>query len=209
MTPPIPIGTAESGFVENAVGEPPLMDHAYDGIQEYDNPMPGWWLAIFWGSIVFAAGYWVWFHVAPWGSTPEAHYQADLAEYNASKSQREADEAANVNEAILTRESHDPKTVDQGRKIFKTRCASCHTEDGHGLIGPNLTDAFQIHGVTRMDIYNTVGNGAPGTAMLAWREQMAATDVLAAAAFVITLRGTNVPGKPPQGLPVERFKGEP
>lgn len=205
MTPPVHLPTAESGVAEKATEDAPLMDHAYDGIEEYDNPMPGWWLTVFWGSIVFAAGYWVWFHVSPWGSTPNKKYEAELAEYNSQKAVREAAEAANVDEAILARESKDPKTVEHGKAIFKSRCATCHTEDGHGLIGPNLTDSFQIHGSTRMDIYNTVSNGAPGTAMLAWGEQMPATDVLAAAAFVITLRGTNVPGKEPQGHPVDPF----
>ncbi len=200
------IPTAESGVAEKTTEDAPLMDHAYDGIQEYDNPMPGWWLTVFWASIVFAGGYWVWFHVAPWGGTPERAYQRELAEYNGKKALREAAEAANVDEATLARESRDPKTVEHGKQIFKTRCASCHTEDGHGLIGPNLTDDFQIHGSTRMDIYNTVSNGAPGTAMLAWGEQMPATDVLAASAFVITLRHTNIPGKEPQGHPVDPFK---
>ncbi|NVB79862.1 MAG: c-type cytochrome [Kofleriaceae bacterium] len=206
MTPPVHLPTAESGVAETTTDDAPLMDHAYDGIQEYDNPMPGWWLTGFWAAIVFAAGYWVWFHVAPWGSTPDQQYARELAEYNDKKALREAAEAANVDENVLARESKDPKTVEKGKQIFKTRCASCHTEDGHGLIGPNLTDGFQIHGSTRMDIYNTVSNGAPGTAMLAWGEQLPATDVLAAAAFAISLRNTNVPGKEPQGHPVDPFK---
>src|SRR5512146_2685246 len=75
------------------IDESRLMDHSYDGIQEYDNPLPGWWRAIFWGSIVFAAGYWVWFHVAPWHSTPAGKYQAALAEYEEGREARAAAEA--------------------------------------------------------------------------------------------------------------------
>lgn len=183
-----------------------LMAHSYDGIQEFDNPLPGWWRAIFWGSIVFAAGYWVWFHVGHWGTTPDQTYNLALSEYNDKRSLREAAEAKNVNEEMLARNSHDPAVIEHGAQIFASRCVSCHTADGHGLIGPNLTDNYQIHGSTRMDIFNTVKNGAPGTAMLAWGEQMAATDVVSVASFVITLRGKNVPGKEPQGNPVEAFK---
>ena len=56
--------------------------------------------------------------------------------------------------------------VEHGAQMFATRCASCHTEDGRGLIGPNLTDRYQLHGTTRMDIYTTIRGGVPGTAML-------------------------------------------
>jgi cytochrome c oxidase cbb3-type subunit III len=183
-----------------------LMAHSYDGIREYDNPLPGWWRAIFWGSIVFAAGYFIWFHVGHWGSTPESRYREALAEYDSTKERREAADAANVSEELLARDAQDPKVVAHGAEIFKARCVPCHTEDGHGLIGPNLTDLYQIHGTTRMDIYATVRGGVPGTAMLAWGEQMAATDVVAVAVFATTLRGKNIPGKPPQGHPVEAFK---
>jgi cytochrome c oxidase cbb3-type subunit 3 len=182
-----------------------LMDHEYDGIQEYDNPLPGWWKAIFAGSIVFAACYGFYYHVANWGQRPDAAYASTLAVYNSQKSLREAADAANVSEALLAKDAADPKVVARGKEVFLVRCASCHTENGRGLIGPNLTDEFQIHGSSRMDIYKTVHDGAPGTPMLAWGEQLPAPDVVAAAAFVSTLRGTNVQGKPPQGQKVGKF----
>lgn len=90
--------------------------------------------------------------------------------------------------------------------IFASRCASCHDATGHGLIGPNLTDLYQLHGTTRMDIFQTVKGGVPGTAMPAWGEQLPATDVIAAAVYASTLRGQNLPGgKAPQGQRVEAF----
>src|SRR4051812_37320909 len=103
MTPPVHIATADEPVpaAEKSSGDGRLMEHSYDGIREYDNPLPGWWRAIFWGSIVFAAGYWVWFHVAPWHSTPESRYRAALAEYEANRDVRAAAEAANVSEATL------------------------------------------------------------------------------------------------------------
>jgi len=190
----------------SAIDESRLMHHSYDGIQEYDNPLPGWWRMIFWASIVFAAGYWIWFHVAPWHSTPASKYQAALAEYEAGREERAAAEAKNVSEDALREAARDSDSVSHGAKIFSQRCVSCHTEDGHGLIGPNLTDLYQKHGTTRMDIYNTITNGAPGTAMLAWGEQMPATEIVAVASFVITLRGKNIPGKAPDGQPVQPFE---
>jgi len=194
------------GIPEDAEPEAPLMDHAYDGIREYDNPLPGWWRAAFWATIVFAAGYWVWFHVADYGQTPDQKYQAQLADYQGKRSVREAAEAASVDENALARNAEDPKVVDKGAQLFALRCASCHDATGHGLIGPNLTDHFQLHGETRMDIFKTVRGGVPGTAMPAWGEQMAPTDVVAVATFAITLRGKDLPGKEPQGQKVGNWQ---
>ena len=209
MSPPSIEATAETTMSEEIEEQPeegPLLEHSIDGIQEFDNPLPGWWRAIFWATIFFAAGYWVWFHVAGWGKTPAEKYQAALAAYESKRDVREAAEAASVNEDMLARDAQDPNTVQHGAAIFAARCATCHDATGHGLIGPNLTDLYQIHGTTRMDIFTTVRGGVPGTAMPAWGEQLPATDVVAVASFAISLRGKNLQGKPPQGQKVEVFR---
>lgn len=197
---------AEGTGEDEAGGGARLMEHAYDGIQEYDNPLPGWWSAIFIGSIVFAALYGLYFHVVRWGKSPQEQYVVALGEYESKKALRDRAEAANVSEQVLARGSQDAQVVAQGEALFKSRCASCHAENGSGLIGPNLTDLQQLHGTTRMDLYNTIARGVPGTAMLAWGDQMSQADVLAATAFVATLRGKNLPGKEPQGNKVGAFE---
>jgi cytochrome c oxidase cbb3-type subunit 3 len=183
-----------------------IMDHAYDGIREYDNPLPGWWKSIFLGSIMFAGFYGLYFHLTDWGRTPQQEYRSALTDYESKKDLRDRADAANVSEKSLAAAAHDPKVTEHGAQVFKTKCVTCHAEDGRGLIGPNLTDFQQIHGTTRMDLHSTITRGVPGTAMLAWGEQMPQTEILAVAAFVITLRGRNFPGKPGQGAPVERFE---
>jgi cytochrome c oxidase cbb3-type subunit 3 len=206
--PPVETATADVGALLSDADAPEnarLLTHAYDGIREYDNPLPGWWTSIFLGSIVFAVLYGLYFHVVDWGRTDEQRYSAALDEYQGKKALRDRAEAANVSEASIARAAQDPQLLTQGATIFKTRCASCHAEDGRGLIGPNLTDLAQVHGDTRMHLYTTIANGVPGTAMLAWGEQMSQPDVLAAAAFVVTLRGQNIRGKAPQGGKVEKF----
>ncbi len=186
--------------------EPPLMDHAYDGIHEYDNPLPGWWSAIFIGSFVFAAMYGFYFHVANWGDSPEKHYASELAEFNGKKSVRDQAEAAHVTEAALARNAQDGKLVEHGASVFATKCISCHAAEGRGLIGPNLTDDFQLHGTTRMDMFHTVHDGVSSTAMIAWGEQLPAAEILDVVAYVTTLRGSNIAGgKAPQGERVEAF----
>jgi cytochrome c oxidase cbb3-type subunit 3 len=191
---------------EEAQSEARLLTHAYDGIREYDNPLPGWWSAIFIGTIVFSAFYGLYFHVVDWGSTPDERYQAALGGYESKKELRDRAEAANVSEESLKRATENPKLLAQGEAVFKAKCASCHQPDGSGLIGPNLTDLSQIHGETRMDIYKVIQKGVPGTAMLAWGEQLPQTDILAVASFVTSLRGKNLPGKPPEGGRVQKFE---
>jgi len=200
--------TADNAASAEGEAEPEarILDHAYDGIREYDNPLPGWWKALFWGSIVFAIGYGTYYHVVRWGSTKEQVYVAGLAEYDGKREQREAAEAASTSEESLAASAADPAVLEKGSAIFASRCASCHEKEGQGVIGPNLTDAYQLHGSTRMDLLKTVRSGVPGTAMIAWSEQMSAPDLVAVTAFVVTMRHKNVKGKEPQGRKVERFK---
>ncbi len=206
MSPPIEVIAAETIVPDTEEVGARLLAHDYDGIREYDNPMPGWWKSIFLGTIMFAGFYGLYFHLMDWGRTDAQSYQAQLAEYESKKDARSHAEARNVSEASLSAASRDPNSVERGARVFTTRCVTCHAADGRGLIGPNLTDLRQLHGKTRMDLYATISNGAPGTAMLAWGEQLPQADVLAAAAFVISLRGTNIAGKPGEGQSVPRFE---
>ena len=182
-----------------------LLDHAYDGIQEYDNPLPGWWTLIFAGSIAFATAYGFYVQIAHRGTTPAAKYAAALSTYESKRELRARADALNVSEPSLQKAAQDPSTVAHGAQLFQQRCVTCHGDRAQGLIGPNLTDLAQLHGATRMDLYTTISGGVPGTAMLAWGEQMPMTDILALASYVTSLRGTNVEGKEPQGAPVEKF----
>lgn len=205
MTADANTAATEGSVPAETAEEARLMSHAYDGIREFDNPLPGWWSMIFAGSIAFAAAYGFYYHVVHWGKTPEQTYTAALAEYDGKKEIRERAEAANVSEQTIANASLDAQTLDKAGAMFTQRCVSCHGDKGQGLIGPNLTDLRQIHGTTRMDLYTTITKGVPGTAMLAWGEQLPQTDILALTAYVSALRGKNVPGKEPQGNPVEKF----
>jgi len=205
VTPPADAISADAALPEDSLEDARLMTHAYDGIREYDNPLPGWWKSIFLGSILFAGFYGLYFHLIEWGRSPEQQYKVALADYEGKKDLRDRAEAANVSEKSLAAASLDLKLVERGALLFKTKCASCHSDDGRGLIGPNLTDLRQIHGDTRMHIYGTITKGVPGTAMLAWGEQLPQAEIVAAVAFVVSLRGKNIAGKPGEGATVERF----
>jgi cytochrome c oxidase cbb3-type subunit III len=186
--------------------DPPISDEEYDGIKEDDNPQPTWFRLIFLASAIFAAGYWYWYHLGGPGKPHLAVYEQDLAEYRAFRAAAELAEGAALSEESLAAFATDPTVLAHGKAIFLISCASCHTENGRGLVGPNLTDDYQLHGSTRLDMYNTVRNGVPDKGMISWAPIMPPADISAVVAYVSTLRHTNVAGgKAPQGAKVEPF----
>lgn len=190
---------------EDTLDEARLMDHDYDGIREYDNPLPGWWSFIFAATFVFAFLYFAYYNIAGWGKTPAEKYQVALAGWQAIYKGGPAGGGPSVTEDMIAAGAQNSEVVARGAQVFANRCIGCHAADGRGQIGPNLTDLYQIHGTTRMDLYGTILGGAPGTAMIAWGEVMKPAEILAVATFVSTLRGKNLQGKEPQGKPVAAF----
>ena len=211
MSPPseAAVSTGSLPRLDDGPGDARLLDHAYDGIREYDNPLPGWWRITFCATVVFAACYGFYFHVVDWGQMPGATYASALAEYDQGREQRERTDSANVSEASLAQLTSDSAVVARGAAVFTQRCVACHQPDGSGLIGPNLTDDFQLHGETRLDIFGTVRRGVPGTAMLAWGDQLPPRAIADVVAYAITLRGKNLTGKPREGLRVQPFATAP
>lgn len=167
--------------------------HQYDDIQEYDNHLPAWWLWTLYGTIVFAVGYWFYYHGFNQGELPLAELRREQVEL-AQKSGKGADEAT------LTTLSKDPTSIKTGQDTFTTLCAPCHAATGGGNIGPNLTDEYWIHGGGAEAIYKTVKEGVVAKGMPAWGPQIGEAKTQAVTAYILSIRNTNVPGgKPPQG----------
>jgi cytochrome c oxidase cbb3-type subunit 3 len=186
--------------------DPLLFEHDHDGIQEHDNPAPPWLTRTFAGCIVFAAVYFTWFHVAHRGASPQESFDVAWSDYQAMRKEAMKTDVIAVDETILAADAKDSELIARGKQVFAEKCVGCHTDNGRGLVGPNLTDDYQIHGHTRIDLYNTIMQGVLDKGMPAWGEQLPQHDVIAAAALVSTFRGTNVPGgKAPQGDRVTAF----
>lgn len=176
----------------NTEVQPRLMDHEYDGIQEFDNPMPEWWVFIFIVTIIFSVFYAV-YYFAP---MPERSIQAI---YTASVEDDLKVQFATIGTLKNTPENivgytHREELVQMGLRIFKANCVSCHAADGQGLIGPNLTDHFYKN-IKRIDDFaNVIEKGANGGAMPAWGDRLNSNEIILAAIYVATLRGKNLPG---------------
>ncbi len=172
--------------------------HNYDGIQEYDNPIPGWWTWLFVASIVFTPIYIVWFH-AP-GMERDVLGQYDRA--YAANLEQQFGELGDLepNAATIMRYIDDDKWLAVGKSTFKTNCVSCHGDGGIGNSGPNLTDDHYKNVQTVEDIATVIANGAAGGAMPAWGNRLHPNAVVLTASYIASLRGTNAPGgKPAEG----------
>jgi cytochrome c oxidase cbb3-type subunit 3 len=172
----------------------------YDGIEEMDHKLPNWWLGILWGTIVFAFGYWMYYHVTGSGPDQLGEYRLETAEL----AKKAAGSGGPVSDDTLLALAGDPQSTGNGKAAYQANCAACHGADGQGLIGPNLTDRFWLYGGKPTAIHKTIAEGAVAKGMPAWERTLGAERVRAITAYVLTLKGKNVPGgKAPQGEPEE------
>jgi cytochrome c oxidase cbb3-type subunit 3 len=188
---------------DDDAGDAQLLDHSYDGIREYDNPLPSWWSIVFGATVAFAFLYFAYDNIAGWGRSPADNYRVALAGWQSIyKAGPSGGGGPSVTEEMLAAGADNPDVVARGAEVFAARCVGCHGANASGQIGPNLTDLYQLHGTTRMDVYATILGGAPGTAMIAWGETLKPTEIVSVSTFVSSLRGKNLTGKEPQGKPV-------
>ena len=174
--------------------DPKGVKHIYDGIEEQDNVMPNWWLGILFGSIVFALGYWGYYETFRAAPGPEGEYALEVAAFEASKPRVvEADDA--TLEALV----RDPELLRGGAQVFTTNCASCHGMKAEGIIGPNLTDGHWLHGARPSQIQKAIAGGVLDKGMPSWEPALGPERVKQVTAYVLSVRGTNLAGKAPQG----------
>jgi cytochrome c oxidase cbb3-type subunit 3 len=181
-----------------------LLDHEYDGIREYDNPLPRWWLWIFWVSIAWSAVYLV--NVIPGvgsGAGREKQYAAEMAAARAKYGDPKA-ALATVDDATILAAEADPARLAAGRATFMTNCVACHRDDAGGNIGPNLTDEYWIHGGKPSQIHSTISGGVLDKGMPSWSAILKPDEILSVAAYVQSLKGSHPKDpKEPQGVKME------
>ena len=178
-------------------GHEPVV-HEVDGIIEEDNKLPNWWLWILYGTTAFALAYWLWFHVFQVSPQGVVAYRLERAAHAARLAANRP--AGGLDAKRLAALAADAHAVDEGAKVFAATCAPCHAEKGEGRIGPNLTDDYWLNGGSPEKIYATIAEGRIEKGMPAWAPQLGDEKVGNLTAFILTLRGKNVPGKPPRGV---------
>jgi len=183
--------------MSNDPKEPLLLDHEYDGIRELDNKLPRWWVWLFYITIIFSAVYMVYYHVARLGDLQAAEYVKEMKVGDALKTA-----AAGKFEAEIPnlQPSSDAFVIESGRQTYTKTCAPCHRADGGGLVGPNLTDNYWIHGDKYTDSVKVIWDGVLVKGMPAWKAMLNPNDIKAVSSYIYTLRGAKLasPGKPPE-----------
>lgn len=179
--------------------------HTFDGIQEFDNRLPNWWLWSFYLAVIFSVGYWIHYHTLGTGDLPPEAYRKEQAAAAAELEQRLA--ASPITNESLARLASEPAFVAEGRQLFEVNCVLCHRRDGAAgevdgipAVGVNLTDDFWIYGSAPKDVYDTIWNGRGpdkelGTdgGMQKW-DHLGIGAVQRLTAYVLSLKGTNVAG---------------
>ena len=175
------------------------LDHNYDGIKELDNTLPPWWLYSFYVSIIFAAGYMVYYHILD-GDNQIDEYQTELAAAKVAIEEYKKT-ATDLIDAETVVALTDAAELDKGNQIYQANCMACHAADGGGGIGPNLTDEHWILGGGIKNIFHTISEGGrSGKGMIAWNSSLKPTEIQQVASYVLSLQGTN-PAQPkdPEG----------
>lgn len=180
-----------------------------DGIREYDNPLPNWFVNLFYGCIVYAFLYMGYYTGNGWALAKAGGVGQSLsssgAEYLAAVHQERSSGVANrpkeVTGAELIESLKSPASIADGEAVFKGNCLACHGDQGQGVVGPNLTDPFWIHGGSPEAVLASISQGFPDKGMPAWKPVLGAEKVRLATAYVLSLRGRTVANpKAPQGI---------
>jgi len=165
--------------------------HNHDGITELDNGMPPWLAYFFYATIIFGAVYLMHYRVLQTGASAAEEYEAEMAEAALLYK-----DGVKVKIELLT----DASVIEAGKAIYTKNCKNCHGDLGQGLIGPNLTDEYWLHGGDIESVFNTILNGVPAKGMISWKGKLSDQQMLEVANFVKSLKGTNPPNpKAPQG----------
>ncbi len=173
-----------------------MKDHEYDGIRELDNGPPTWFNWLFILTIAFAVFYLVRLFVFRADDLMQRkEYEKQMAV--AQRMAPAADEAGLFEVKLLT----DNQSLDNGKQIFNSICAVCHMADGGGLVGPNLTDDYWIHGNTIADLYRVTTEGVIEKGMIPYRDQLSPQQRLEVSSYILEELVGTTPANPkePQG----------
>ncbi|TBV07424.1 cytochrome-c oxidase, cbb3-type subunit III [Stutzerimonas kirkiae] len=192
------------GATEETVG------HCYDGIEEYDNPLPKWWFMLFVGTVIFALGYLAlypglgnWKGLLPGyedGWTQASAWQKEMHKASQQYGPLYAKYAAMPLEEV----ARDPQALKMGGRLFASNCSVCHGSDAKGAYGfPNLTDDDWLWGGDAATIKTTIQHGRIAT-MPAWRDVIGEEGIRDVTGYVRSLSGR----ENPEGIAIDLERGQ-
>ena len=156
----------------------PKLDHSIDGIEEYDNPLPAWWLYGFYITIAIAVIYSIMY--------ARFDQQAQWTQEVAAAEARYPKPTLETMAARIPKLATDVAAQAGGAEIFRKNCAVCHGVKAEGKIGPSLTDSTWLYGGEPIDILTTVVGGRP-KGMPAWNKVLGDKRCLEVSSYVYSL----------------------
>lgn len=173
---------------------PILREHTYDGIQEYDQKLPNWWLASWYIFIVYFVIYWFLYYQIDLFADDEERVKNAVAVIETKKATELEKLMASLDDDVLWRMSQNSKIVEAGKTTYQTTCVACHGTDlsatlnGVKLPGEPLNDSEWKYGARPMEIFGIVKNGSPDVTkgMVAWEPSLGPKKVAEVVAFVLS-----------------------
>lgn len=186
-------------------GEIALRHHEYDGIQEYDQALPNWWLLIFFASLFFFFGYWIVYYDFGLIPSDEELIGKQLAAIEEAKGKELENLLANLNDETLVQQwAKDPEAIAAGQQAYMTYCIACHGADLHARVdlgggqfaplpGLSLKDGEWKYGDKPMDVFKIISEGSPpgstghnGALMVAWGQTLSPQMIAQMTAYIIS-----------------------
>jgi len=185
-------------------GEVILREHEYDGIQEFDQKLPNWWLFTFYGAIVWFVVHWVLYYNAGAGMTDQERIIGDVSALHEKKEKELAETLASLDDnTLINKWSKDPAVVAAGEATYTVSCVACHASDLSATLeagatrvplpGRSLADGHWEYGAEPMAIFKLINEGTPaaspglnGARMQAWGQMLTPKQVAELTAFLIS-----------------------
>jgi len=168
---------------------PKLRPHTYDGIQEFDQRLPNWWLNTLYGAIAFSIVFWFAHMIAKVMPTDGALVDSEMAQIAAVKMAASIDV---TNDDLFWEMSRNPVFTDAGKATFNSLCVACHLAslkgktENPGAVGPDLVDTAWIHGGTPKELYATASKGVLIKGMPAWEPVLGQKKTAEVVAYILS-----------------------
>lgn len=160
--------------------------HSYDGIQEYDNSLPNWWLWTLYITIIFSFGYWFYHFTTTLTPSDEERMATAMAMVEEARLAA----VGELSDEVLWQMSRNANIVETGRLLYMGQgtCFSCHGANLEGGIGVALADDQWVWGNNPMSVYAIIDQGSPDTSkgMIGWGPILGADKVKQITAYILS-----------------------
>lgn len=171
-----------------------LREHSYDGIQEYDQKLPNWWLWSLYIFIVVFIGYWVAYYQLGFFPSDYERVDGQIAEIDAAKAEKLRELMSSLDDSVLWDMSRNAQITGKGKAAYDTRCASCHAPDlggnsaGPQYVGLPLNDAEWKYGGRPLEVMQIVTEGSPDKTkgMVAWKDSLTPDQIAEIVAYILS-----------------------